>query len=61
MFGLEVEAAIFVVVFSLLVYAVTKFRQRKNDDESEPPQVYGSNQMELAWTVLPVLIVVVLF
>jgi len=60
-FELEVEGAIFVVVFSLLAYAVTKFRQRKQDDGVEPPQVYGSNQMELAWTVLPVLIVVVLF
>jgi cytochrome c oxidase subunit II len=60
-FGLEVEGAIFVVVFSLLAYAVVKFRQRKGDDDLEPPQVYGSNQMELAWTVLPVLIVVVLF
>jgi cytochrome c oxidase subunit II len=61
MFGLEVEGAIFAVVFSLLVYAVVRFRQRKASDDLEPPQVYGSNQMELAWTVLPVLIVVVLF
>ena len=60
-FELEIEGAIFVVVFSLLAYAVTKFRQRKTDDRSEPPQVYGSNQVELAWTVVPVLIVVVLF
>jgi cytochrome c oxidase subunit 2 len=59
-FVLEICAAIFVIVFSLLVYAVIKFRERKGDT-SEPPQVYGSNQMELAWTVLPVLIVVVLF
>ncbi len=61
LFTLEVEAVIFVVVFSLLAYAVTKFRQRKHDDDSEPPQVYGSSQIELAWTVLPVLIIVVLF
>jgi len=27
----------------------------------EPPQVYGSTQVELAWTVIPILIVVVLF
>lgn len=60
-FVLEITGAIFVVVFSLLVYAVIKFRERKDDDGHEPPQVYGSNQMELAWTVLPVLIVVVLF
>ncbi|MGH9717097.1 MAG: cytochrome c oxidase subunit II [Candidatus Acidiferrales bacterium] len=60
-FVLEITGAIFVVVFSLLAYAVIKFRERKDDDGFEPPQVYGSNQMELAWTVLPVLIVVVLF
>jgi cytochrome c oxidase subunit II len=60
-FELEVEGAIFVVVGTLLAYAVIKFRQKRNDDGSEPPQVYGSNQVELAWTVLPVLIVVVLF
>jgi cytochrome c oxidase subunit II len=60
-FVLEILGAIFVVVFSLLVYAVIRFRERKHEDGSEPPQIYGSNQMELAWTVLPVLIVVVLF
>ncbi len=27
---------------------------------SEPPQIYGSNQIELAWTVIPILIVFVL-
>ena len=60
-FVLAVTAAIFVVVFSLLTYAVVKFRRRINDDGREPPQVYGSNQVELAWTVIPVLIVVALF
>ncbi len=59
-FELEILCAIFLVVFGLLAYAVVKFRQRTEDD-TEPPQIYGSNQMELAWTVLPVLIVVVLF
>lgn len=60
-FVLEITGAIFLVVFSLLAYAVIKFRERKGDEEFEPPQVYGSNQMEVAWTILPVLIVVVLF
>ena len=60
-FVLEITGAIFVVVFSLLVYTVVKFRERKGEESSEPAQVYGSNQMEVAWTILPVLIVVVLF
>ena len=52
---------IFVVVASLLVYAVIKFRTTPADADREPPQVYGSTQIELAWTIVPVLIVVVLF
>ncbi len=60
-FVLAVTAAIFVVVFTLLAYSVVKFRKRKSDDGREPPQVYGSNQVEVAWTVIPVLIVVALF
>jgi cytochrome c oxidase subunit 2 len=60
-FVLAVTGAIFAVVFSLLAYAVVKFRKRAGDDDREPAQIYGSTQVELAWTVIPVLIVVVLF
>ena len=58
---LAITGLIFAVVFSLLVYVILKFRKRDIDDASEPPQVYGSNQIELAWTVIPILIVLVLF
>jgi cytochrome c oxidase subunit II len=61
LFVLEVTGAIFLVVFTLLIYSVVKFRKRRNDDGREPPQVYGSNQVELAWTIIPILIVVALF
>jgi cytochrome c oxidase subunit 2 len=61
LFVLAVTAAIFAIVFSLLVYCVVKFGKLADDDGREPPQVYGSNQVELAWTVIPILIVVVLF
>ena len=61
MFVLAITGAIFVTVFSLLLYAVWKFRAKRGSDNHEPAQVYGSNQIELAWTVIPVLIVVMLF
>ncbi len=61
LFVLVITGVIFVVVGSLLAYAVVKFRKRKDDDSREPAQVYGSNQVEVAWTVIPILIVVVLF
>ena len=61
LFVLAVTAAIFVIVAGLLVYCVVRFANRADDDGREPPQVYGSNQVELAWTVIPILISVVLF
>src|SRR5690242_10426307 len=58
---LMVTSAIFIVVFSLLAYAVVKFRRRQGSNTREPAQVFGSIQLELAWTVIPILIVGVLF
>src|SRR5262249_16976726 len=60
-FVLAVTGVIFVVVFTLLVYAIVKFRATSANAGREPAQVYGSTQIELAWTIIPVLIVVVLF
>jgi cytochrome c oxidase subunit 2 len=60
LFILAICAVIFVVVSTLLVYAVVRYRRRHDDDGSEPSQVYGSGPIELAWTVIPVLIVVLL-
>jgi cytochrome c oxidase subunit 2 len=61
LFVLALCGAIFVVVSGLLLYSVVRFRIAANDDNREPAQIYGSNQVELAWTVTPILIVVVLF
>jgi cytochrome c oxidase subunit 2 len=60
-FVLVITGAIFVVVGGLLAFIIIRFRARKTDAEHEPAQIYGSTQVELAWTVIPVLIVVVLF
>jgi cytochrome c oxidase subunit 2 len=58
---LGISAAIFVVVAGLIVYSIVRFRRRPGDDDREPPQIYGSNPIEVAWTVVPLLIVFVLF
>src|SRR5262249_48939078 len=49
MFVLAVTGLIFVVVFSLLATAIIRFRHTDSDADREPPQVYGSTQIELAW------------
>ena len=52
---------IFLLVAGMLITAILRFRARPGDESSEPPQVYGSNNLEAAWTIVPVIIVVVLF
>jgi cytochrome c oxidase subunit 2 len=60
MLVLLVCLAVFVLVAGVLTYTIVRFRRPTIDVDREPPQVYGSNQIEIAWTVLPLLIVIVL-
>ncbi len=62
LFVLAITGGIFVVVGGLLAYVIVRYRDKGDDsDKREPAQIYGSTQIELAWTVIPILIVVVLF
>jgi cytochrome c oxidase subunit 2 len=59
--ALLVCAVIFLIVTGMLVFVTFKYRSKgAEDDRKEPPQIYGSSQIELAWTVIPILITVVL-
>lgn len=51
--------AIFIVVEGVLVWSIVKYR-RRGGAADDAPQVYGSNPIELAWTVIPTIIVFVL-
>jgi len=57
LFVLSMAGGIFLSVAGLLTYAIIKYRARRTDPLSEPAQISGSTQIELAWTVIPVLIV----
>jgi cytochrome c oxidase subunit 2 len=57
---LVITAFIFVVVEGILVYCLIRFRRRAAAARTEPPQVYGSKPIEIAWTVAPALIVFVI-
>ena len=56
-----ITGVIFVVVFGIITYTLVRFRKKAGDDGREPPQIYGSRQIELAWTIMPILTVLVLF
>lgn len=55
-----VAGMIFLIVEGVLIYSIIRFRRRSGDSSHEPPQVYGSKPIEVAWTAAPALIVVVL-
>ncbi|HWN00751.1 MAG TPA: cytochrome c oxidase subunit II, partial [Streptosporangiaceae bacterium] len=57
---LVLSAVVFVVVAGLVAYSVVRFRAGRGEQGTEPPQVYGSAQVEAAWTVIPIIIVIVL-
>ncbi len=60
---LSITGAIFLGVTGTLIYVLVRYRVRGDalDADQEPPQIYGSNQIELSWTVIPILIVIMLF
>lgn len=61
MLTLLICLGIFLIVTFLLFFSLWRYRRRGSDDDTlEPPQVYGSTAIELAWTVPPIMIVVVL-
>ena len=51
-------AIVFVGVEAALIYALIRFRRRPGD--GIPPQVHGSLPLEIGWTVVPALILVVI-
>jgi cytochrome c oxidase subunit 2 len=48
------------VVTVIFIYVVLKFRQRKGEENKIPEQVEGSHKLEIIWTVIPILLLLVL-
>jgi len=57
-FGIAV--VIFFVVEGLIIWTVVRYRRKPGDDEL-PPQTHGNAVAEIVWTVVPTLIVAIMF
>lgn len=58
---LAITGLIFVIVEGILFYSILRFRRKSGDSTAtEPPQVYGSKPIEIAWTAAPALVVFIL-
>ncbi|MGZ3554571.1 MAG: cytochrome c oxidase subunit II [Gemmatimonadaceae bacterium] len=47
---------VFILVEAVLLYVVFKYRRREN--QPTPPQTHGSTKLEIAWTLIPAVILV---
>lgn len=43
-------------VWFILIYALIKFRRRKDSPKDAPDQTHGNNKLEIAWTIAPALV-----
>jgi cytochrome c oxidase subunit 2 len=49
-----IATGVFVIVEGLLVVAMIRFRRRSDDDR--PRQIHGNTRLEIAWTIVPALL-----
>lgn len=54
-----VSIVIFAIVASAILYSIFKFRKQPDDDTDGPP-IHGNTRLEIVWTVIPTVIVVLL-
>lgn len=57
MISIWTMAIVVIVVFTLFVYIVKKYRASKQREDYEPPHIEGSIKLEILWTSIPILIV----
>lgn len=50
-----------IVVAAIYIYVVIKYRERPGDDKDEiPEQVAGSKKLEILWTTVPIILLIIL-
>jgi cytochrome c oxidase subunit 2 len=60
-FVFAICAVVFVLVESALVLFIIRFRRRRNTPmDAEGPQIHGNTRLEIIWTIIPALILVVI-
>lgn len=59
-FSIIVMGGILIVVYILYIYMLTKYRASKSAPDYEPPHMEGSKWLEITWTIIPTLIVIML-
>ncbi|MCP8970280.1 cytochrome c oxidase subunit II [Ectobacillus ponti] len=56
----SIMVLVVLVVTAIFLYVIVRFRQRKGQENVIPKQVEGSHKLEVIWTVIPILLLLVL-
>ncbi|WP_455661554.1 cytochrome aa3 quinol oxidase subunit II [Pradoshia sp.] len=59
-FSMYVMAGILLIVYVLFIYMIVKYRANNQPVNYEPPYIKGSKWLEIIWTAIPIIIVIVL-
>jgi len=59
-FILNLALVVFVLVEGVLVWILIRDRKQPND-KALPPQIHSNMRLEITWTVIPIILVIVLF
>ncbi|MCW3039839.1 MAG: coxB, partial [Solirubrobacterales bacterium] len=51
---------VFVLVVTVVLFAVKEFRQRPGEEKLDGPNIHGSTKLEVIWTTIPAVIIFVL-
>ena len=54
---LIVSVPIFVLVETVVVYSVWKFRMKPGEEEKDGPPIHGNTRLEVVWTALPAVLI----
>ena len=49
---------IFVIVETVVLYSVWKFRMRPGDEDKDGPPIHGNTRLEVVWTALPAALII---
>ena len=59
-FSMIVMAGILIIVYALFIYMIVKYRASKQPVDYVPPYEKGNKWLEIIWTAIPIVIVIVL-
>jgi cytochrome c oxidase subunit 2 len=55
---LIVSVPVFVLVETVVLYSVWKFRMKPGEEEKDGPPIHGNTRLEVIWTAIPAILVV---